>query len=79
MKDIEGVLSSVYERDYGTTPALEGGESPEDASARLAELEQQMKRAAADLDFEAAAGLRDRIAAIKNRALGLGGRPPGSA
>jgi len=79
VKDIEGVLSSVYERDYGTTPALDGGESPDEAAARLADLEQQMKRAAADLDFEAAAGLRDRIAAIKNRALGLGGRPPGSA
>ncbi len=75
VKDIEGVLSSVYERDYGGTPALDAGDSPDESAAKLAELEGQMRRAAADLDFEAAAALRDRIAAIRNRALGLAGRP----
>ena len=75
VKDIEGVLSSVYERDYGGAPALDTGDSPDEAAARLADLEGQMKQAAADLDFEAAAAFRDRIAAIRNRALGLAGRP----
>jgi excinuclease ABC subunit B len=79
VKDIEGVLSSVYERDYGATPDLDGAATPERAAAQLADLEQQMKRAAADLDFEAAAAFRDRIAALKSRALGLAGRPPGPA
>ena len=79
VKDIEGVLSSVYERDYGGTPALDAGDSPDESMARLADLETQMKKAAADLDFEAAARVRDRIAAIKTRAMGLAGRPPGSA
>jgi excinuclease ABC subunit B len=75
VKDIEGVLSSVYERDYGGAPALDAGDSPDDSAARLADLERQMKQAAADLDFEAAAAFRDRIAAIKTRAMGLAGRP----
>ena len=79
VKDIEGVLSSVYERDYGGTPALDAGDSPGEAAAKLADLEQQMKQAAADLDFEAAAAFRDRIAAIRKRALGLAGRPSESA
>jgi len=79
VKDIEGVLSGVYERDYGGTPALDAGDSPDESMARLADLETQMKKAAADLDFEAAARVRDRIAAIKTRAMGLAGRPPGSA
>ena len=26
LKDIEGVLSSVYERDYGGAPALDAGD-----------------------------------------------------
>jgi len=77
VKDIEGLLSSVYERDYVEAPALDSQESPDDAAARLAGLEQRMKTAAADLDFEAAAALRDRIAALKSRSLGMGGRPPG--
>ncbi len=75
VKDIEGVLSSVYERDYGGAPALDAADSPDESAARLADLERQMKQAAADLDFEAAAALRDRIAAIKTRAMGLAGRP----
>ncbi len=79
VKDIEGVLSSVYERDYGEAPALDTGDSPEDTAARLADLERQMKQAAADLDFEAAAAFRDRIAALKTRAMGLAGRPPDAA
>ena len=75
VKDIEGVLSSVYERDYGGALALDDSDSPDESAARLADLERQMKQAAADLDFEAAAAFRDRIAAIKTRAMGLAGRP----
>jgi excinuclease ABC subunit B len=79
VKDIDGVLSSVYERDYGGAPLLDVSDSTEQSAAQLADLERQMKQAAADLDFEAAAGFRDRIAAIKTRAMGLAGRPPGPA
>jgi len=80
IKDIDGVLASVYERDYGTGP--DGPEapvaSPAELEARVSDLEQRMRQAAANLDFEAAAALRDQIVATKTRALGLS-RPPGSA
>ena len=80
IKDIDGVLASVYERDYGT--GLDGPDAPmatpAELEARVSALEQRMRQAAADLDFEAAAALRDQIVATKARALGLL-RPPGSA
>jgi excinuclease ABC subunit B len=46
--------------------------SQAELDAHLAGLEKEMKAAAANLDFEKAAGLRDRIRAIKTRDLGLG-------
>ena len=78
VKDIDGVLGSVYERDYGPSgPAAL--ESPEEMAARIGALERDMKAAAANLDFEAAAALRDRITRLKDAQLGLGtdtaGRP----
>jgi excinuclease ABC subunit B len=80
IKDIDGVLASVYERDYGTGPG--GLDTPvasqAELEARVSDLEQRMRQAAANLDFEAAAALRDQIVATKTRALGLL-RPPGSA
>ena len=39
--------------------------------AHLATLNQQMKAAAANLDFEKAASLRDQIRALRTRDLGL--------
>ncbi len=80
IKDIEGVLSSVYERDYGTGPDGPDGpvETPAQLEAKVVELEQRMRQAAANLDFEAAAALRDQVVVAKTRALGLA-RPPGSA
>jgi excinuclease ABC subunit B len=44
-----------------------------DAEASIVELERQMKEAAAALDFEAAARLRDQIFELKARAGGAGG------
>jgi excinuclease ABC subunit B len=77
VKDIEGVLHSVYERDYGTnsrddTPLR----TPAELAAHVDDLERRMREAAANLDFEAAADLRNRIAAVRGRDLGL--RPPGT-
>ena len=47
--------------------------------AHVATLDQQMKAAAANLDFEKAASLRDQIRALRTRDLGLGPAPrPGS-
>jgi len=70
VKQIDEVMSSVYERDY-MTPA-----EPQDGTERFktqAELDQhitmlhaQMKAAAANLDFEKAAALRDDIKRLRN-------------
>ena len=77
VKAIDDVLSSIYERDYlGVPEPLEKGRlvfrSQAELDAHLAGLEKEMKAAAANLDFEKAAGLRDQIRAIKTRDLGLG-------
>jgi excinuclease ABC subunit B len=82
VKDIEGVLGSVYERDYG--PVDRGGtrfKTAAELDAHVAGLERRMREAAANLDFETAASLRDQIAAAKAGDLGLrpgapGTRPP---
>ena len=77
IRQIDDVLSSVYERDYMAGPAF--GEPREtfrtqaDLDAEIERLEAEMKSAAADLDFERAAALRDRLKTLRNRELGLTG------
>jgi excinuclease ABC subunit B len=75
VKQIDDVLSSVYERDYLTVPPAhderERFRSVAERDAYLAGLEREMKQAAADLDFERAARLRDRIKTIRVSDLGL--------
>ena len=77
VKSIDEVMASVYERDYVTIPT-----SPDDAGkfrtqseldAHIAGLQQQMKAAAANLEFEKAATIRDRVKQLKSRELGLAG------
>ena len=79
VRDIDDVMSSVYERDYVTVPADEPPETfrtHAELEARVTQLHAQMKAAAANLEFEKAATLRDRIKHLKTRELGLvsGGR-----
>jgi len=75
IKQIDDVMSSVYERDYMTpSVAPEEGETfrtQADLDARIAGLQLEMKTAAANLDFEKAAGIRDRIKRLRNPGLGL--------
>jgi excinuclease ABC subunit B len=76
VKDIDEVLSSVYERDY-VTVAVEREDRPRfrtsaERDAHLASLQEQMRKAAANLDFEEAARLRDRIRQLRVADLGLG-------
>jgi excinuclease ABC subunit B len=77
VKSIDEVLTSVYERDYVTVgkTADEAGQfkTQGELEAHISGLQLQMKAAAANLEFEKAAGLRDRIKQLKSRELGLAG------
>ncbi len=70
VKQIDEVMSSVYERDY-MTPADVRDEGEQfktqaEVDERIALLQAQMKAAAANLDFEKAATLRDTIKRLRN-------------
>jgi excinuclease ABC subunit B len=76
VKAIDEVMSSVYERDYVTVPR-DRDERPEyrttaELHALIARLETEMKAAAANLEFEKAAALRDRLRKLRTRDLALG-------
>ena len=73
-RNITDLHMAVVEADYLTVPlaADEGAEyRPEQLPQIVAALEVEMKEAAAALDFEKAAGLRDRLLALKELELGL--------
>jgi excinuclease ABC subunit B len=71
---IRELLQSVDERDYYTVEVAEPGpevfESADALGRRVAELEARMREAAARLDFEQAAELRDRARALRKREVG---------
>ena len=77
-KQVAEIVTSVYEQDYVTiAPVEEGGVAElvgKDLRASIAELERKMREAAADLEFETAARLRDEIRRLE--ALELGLKPP---
>jgi excinuclease ABC subunit B len=84
IKQIDDVMSSVYERDY-LTPAPMIGSGAErfrtqaELDAFIKQQEAAMKAAAANLDFEKAASLRDKIKRLRNPDLALDGGPkPGT-
>jgi excinuclease ABC subunit B len=77
VKSIDEVMSSVYERDYMTpTATLDGTErfhNQQQLDAYLASKQEEMRAAAANLDFEKAAALRDEIKRLRNPELVLPG------
>ena len=75
VKSIDEVLSSVYERDYVTVAVDERDvfRTQAELDSHVADLRTQMKAAAANLEFEKAASLRDRIKQLRGRDLGLVG------
>jgi excinuclease ABC subunit B len=73
IKSIDDVMTSVYERDYVTVAvdAAEGFRTRGELEAHITTLQGQMKAAAANLEFEKAAKLRDRIKQLRSNDLGL--------
>jgi excinuclease ABC subunit B len=75
VRAIDDVMSSVYERDYLTPAATVDGterfHNQQQLDAYLTGLQAEMKAAAANLDFEKAASLRDKIKRLRNPELGL--------
>ena len=76
-KTIHNILGSVYEADYATVPLVAEGKIPYDSEqeipAVIARLKQEMKQAAAELEFEKAAEIRDQIKELTTMMLALGG------
>ncbi len=75
-------LQSVFEQDYVTVaPVKDAGVTDfvgKDLKSAIAEMEKRMRAAAADLEFETAARLRDEIRRLEALDLGLPA-PPASA
>ena len=74
VRHIDEVFSSVYERDY-STPALRDAKEPfgRRRMRKSRGSSAEMKSAAANLDFERAASVRDRLKTLRSRDLGLTG------
>ncbi|RJQ49376.1 MAG: excinuclease ABC subunit UvrB [Nitrospiraceae bacterium] len=71
-KEITNILSSIYEADYWTVPAVAEEKVEYGDESVIKKLEEEMKQAAAKLDFEKAAELRDRIKNIKKKQIEIG-------
>ena len=70
VKEIDDVLSSVYERDYVMVPVVREAEeefaTQAELDAHVRSLEADMRAAAANLEFERASALRDKIRALQS-------------
>ncbi|HUF24369.1 MAG TPA: excinuclease ABC subunit UvrB [Vicinamibacterales bacterium] len=70
IKDIDSVMSSIYERDYMTVPKAADERAvfrtQAELDAHIATLQSEMKAAASNLEFEKAADIRDRLRRLRN-------------
>ena len=78
-KNIADILNSVYERDHVRADisgfAESGAMIGNNLKSHLEHLERQMREAADDLDFEAAARLRDEIKRLRDTELAIADDP----
>ena len=78
-KAIDGGLSSVYERDHVAPPSMEPPRetfrTQAELDRRIAALQAEMQSAAANLEFERAAGVRDRVRELRKLEIGVAGGP----
>ena len=81
-KNIADIMGSMYERDHvmvdtGMLEAAEGGREfvGHNIKAIIADLEKRMRAAAADLEFETAARLRDELKRLQSAALTIADDP----
>jgi len=70
VKHIDDAMLSVYQRDYLAVPSVEESretfKSRADLDRKIAELEKTMKAAAANLEFERAASVRDELRRLRD-------------
>jgi excinuclease ABC subunit B len=75
-KSLRTILEDIAEKDYAELPlvAEEEGEyrSPKELRREIARIKKEMLAAAAELDFEKAAELRDRMLGLEKRELAVG-------